>query len=77
MNPNLKAGMIGAKVAVDATPRVLADVLGGLLHDDEERAARVAGGLAYVAARGFDRGARHLLDALGLVPSEAARPDGS
>jgi len=66
-----------AKVAVDATPKVLADVLGGLLHDDEERAARVAGGLAYVAARGFDRGARHLLDALGLVPSEAARPDGS
>ncbi len=66
-----------AKVPVDATPAVLADTLGRLLHDDEERASRAAAGLAYVAARGFDRGARQLLEVLALVPSGAARPDPS
>jgi glycosyltransferase involved in cell wall biosynthesis len=66
-----------AKVPVDATPSVLAETLGRLLHDDEERASRVAGSLAYVAARGFDQGARQLLDMLALVPSGAVRPDSS
>jgi glycosyltransferase involved in cell wall biosynthesis len=62
------------KVPVDATPEVLGELLDRLLHDDEERAARVSEGLAYVADRGFDRAARHLLEVLDLVPSETARP---
>ncbi len=66
-----------AKVPVDATPQVLADTLGELLHDHDRRASRVAEGLAYVAARGFDQEARHLLALLALVPSEASRPDPS
>ena len=63
-----------AKVPVDATPADLADTVSELLHDHDERATRVERGLAYVAARGFDREARHLLELLDLVPSEAARP---
>jgi glycosyltransferase involved in cell wall biosynthesis len=66
-----------AKVPVDATAEVLADTVTELLHDDDLRVARVAEGLAYVAARGFDGEARHLLDVLALIPSEAAGTDRS
>jgi len=62
-----------AKVRVDASPADLADTVSELLHDDEGRASRVAQGLDYVGARSFDREARHLLELLDLVPSEAAR----
>ncbi len=60
-----------AKVSVDATPETLADIIHRLVNDDDERAARVAEGLAYVAARSFDQTARRLLQALHLVPSAA------
>jgi hypothetical protein len=62
------------KVPVDATPEQLADTLDRLLHDPEERASRVAEGLAYVTARGFDQAARQLLQLLDLGPSASPQP---
>ena len=63
-----------AKVPVEASAADLAEAVSELLHDHDERARRVAEGLAYVAARSFDQEARHLLALLDLVPSEAVRP---
>jgi len=63
-----------AKVPPDATPAAVAEVVGDLLRHPEQRSARSADGLAFVAARGFDLGARELLDALGLTAPGAARP---
>ena len=59
-----------AKVPVEATPEMLADSVSQLLADPGRRSAQAAEGQAFVAARGFDRGARDLLGALGLVPTE-------
>jgi glycosyltransferase involved in cell wall biosynthesis len=63
-----------AKVPPDATPVAVADVVAGLLQHPEQRAGRAAEGLAFVAARGFGRGARQLLDVLGLAAPRVARP---
>ncbi len=63
-----------AKVPPDATPAAVADVVTGLLQHPEQRAGRAAEGLAFVAARGFGRGARQLLDVLGLAAPMVARP---
>jgi glycosyltransferase involved in cell wall biosynthesis len=60
-----------AKVPVEATPELLADAVAELLADPGRRSAQAAEGLSYVAARGFDRGARDLLFALDLAPTPA------
>jgi hypothetical protein len=60
-----------AKVRVEATPEMLADVVAELLADPDRRSAQAAEGLVYVAARGFDRGARDLLGVLDLAPTPA------
>ena len=64
-----------AKVPVEATPEMLTDVVSELLADPDRRSAQAAEGLAYVAARGFDRGARDLLGALDLTPTPAVASD--
>ena len=63
------------KVPVDATPDLLAETLGALITHPEQRSVRSDAGLAFVAATGFDRGARELVAALELTPSPARRKD--
>ncbi len=62
------------RVPVDASPALLAEVVRNLLEDPDERTARGEGGLAFVAERGFDRGARDLLAAVLDVPSRDRQP---
>ena len=62
------------KVPVEVTTDMLADAVVKLLADPERRLALAAEGLANVAARGFDRGARDLLAALDLTLADASGP---
>ncbi len=61
------------KVPVDTTPILLAETVGALVAHPEQRSIRAEAGLAFVAATGFDRGAREMVAALGLTPT--ARPE--
>ena len=63
-----------AKVPRDREPATLAEVVGELLADAGERAASGRRGPGLRGPEGFDRGARHLLAALDLAPTGAARP---
>jgi glycosyltransferase involved in cell wall biosynthesis len=63
------------KVPVDATPEVLAGTLGRLLDDPDRRSSHARDGLAFVADRGFERGARDLLAVVLPVPAWATGPD--
>ena len=57
------------KVPVDATPERLAEAIRPLLDQHRLRERRSEQGLEFVAARGFDRGAEDLLEAIALQPS--------
>jgi glycosyltransferase involved in cell wall biosynthesis len=62
------------KVAVDATPSDLAQVITGLLGDDDRRASAGRDGLHFVEQRGFGQGARDLLAAVLVAPGRSRRP---
>jgi glycosyltransferase involved in cell wall biosynthesis len=62
------------KVPVDATPEVLAETLRRLLDDPDTRSAHARDALAFVADRGFERGAADLLAVVLPVPAWAPAP---